>query len=1081
MNQTLPSFVARTFPFSLALLALTACTRETAKPVVAAPPAKGAAAAPAAVAKPNTFKFATQTLTVPEGFTVELVAGPPLVNRPISVAFDEQGRLYATDSSGLSDKAEKQAELKPHRVVRLTDADGDGRYEAGTVFAENMMFPQGAQFYEGSLYVAAPPEVVRLTDANGDGIAEKRDVWYTGKTLTGCANDLHGPYLGPEGWMYWTKGASAEQTHTLQNGKTVTERAAHIYRSRPDNTGIEPMLTGGMDNPVGVTFSLTGERILSGTFFQIGVAGKRDGLIHAIYGGVYGKDQPSIVGHIRTGDLMPIMTHMGAAAPCGSVTYRSRSFGADYEGNLFVCYFNLRKITRHELVPDGATFKTKDTDFVTSDSQDFHPTDVVEDADGSLLVIDTGGWYKICCPTSQLAKPDVLGGIYRIRKIGAPKIADPRGLQIAWEKQTPAELTRLLADPRPDVQQRATHVLGKLGAAAIPTLNEAVTKAPAAGTRRNALWALARIDAAPARAAVRAAIGDTDESVAHTALQVVSLWRDQDAFDPLQAIVGGNKPARIRIAAEALGRIGDARAVGPLITAAGRLGGTTFTATGTPEAQAERILEHSLIYALIEIGARDAVRAQLTPSANPRAVRAALVALDQMAGGGLQPADVISRLDSNVPVLKKTAGWVVGHHAEWGAALAAFFRARLEGKLPAEAERADLQLQLAQLAKATEIQELLAATIKDPNVGPDARLLALRAMAAAGLKETPPLWLAELAALLDKSASNAEFSRQAVGTARVLPQLKGGHADLSAALNRLGRNSAAPADVRLEALAAAPGGPGKIEPELFDFLRAHLDGSQTMIVRSAAATVLARAPLTPAQQLALTDTMRTVGALEAPKLLPAFEKAPNEALGLKLIAALKCAPGLPGLRAGALKPLFAKYPPSVQKEGEGLLASLNADAARQNAHIDELLAAAKDGDIRRGQMVFNSEKTACSMCHVIGYLGGRLGPDLTSIGKIRNERELLEAIVFPSATFVRGYEPFQVTTKAGEAVSGIVKKDTSEEVVLATGPQSEQRVARSDIADIRPGTNSPMPPGLEAVLSKQELADLLAFLKSRGI
>src|SRR6185436_19660911 len=162
-------------------------------------------------------------------------------------------------------------------------------------------------------------------------------------------------------------------------------------------------------------------------------------LIHAIWGGVYGKDQPSIIGHIRTGDLMPIMTHMGAAAPCGSTTYRSEIFGREYTDNLFVCYFNLRKITRHQLVTDGAALKTVDTDFVTSDSLDFHPTDVLEDADGSLLVIDTGGWYKICCPTSQMAKPDVLGGIYRVRKTGAPKVTDPRGLAIAWSAMQPGD------------------------------------------------------------------------------------------------------------------------------------------------------------------------------------------------------------------------------------------------------------------------------------------------------------------------------------------------------------------------------------------------------------------------------------------------------------------------------------------------------------------------------------------------------------------------------------------------------------------------------------------------------------------
>ena len=65
-------------------------------------------------------------LTVAEGFQVELVAGPPLVERPISIDFDEQGRLYVTESSGSNDPVEQQLEQKPHRVKRLEDTDGDG-------------------------------------------------------------------------------------------------------------------------------------------------------------------------------------------------------------------------------------------------------------------------------------------------------------------------------------------------------------------------------------------------------------------------------------------------------------------------------------------------------------------------------------------------------------------------------------------------------------------------------------------------------------------------------------------------------------------------------------------------------------------------------------------------------------------------------------------------------------------------------------------------------------------------------------------------------------------------------------------
>src|SRR6478735_5067778 len=65
---------------------------------------------PAAFA--TTFKFDGQTITVPDGFVIERVAGPPLVDRPISAAFDDRGFLYVTDSAGMSDGAEKQIKEK---------------------------------------------------------------------------------------------------------------------------------------------------------------------------------------------------------------------------------------------------------------------------------------------------------------------------------------------------------------------------------------------------------------------------------------------------------------------------------------------------------------------------------------------------------------------------------------------------------------------------------------------------------------------------------------------------------------------------------------------------------------------------------------------------------------------------------------------------------------------------------------------------------------------------------------------------------------------------------------------------------
>ena len=84
-----------------------------------------------------------------------------------------------------------------------------------------------------------------------------------------------------------------------------------------------------------------------------------------------------------------------------------------------------------------------------SNDRDFHPTDIQEDADGSLIVLDTGGWYKLCCPTSQLKKPDVLGSIYRVRRLNAPKVVEPASLKIPWSKLTNEILTTFLDDPHP--------------------------------------------------------------------------------------------------------------------------------------------------------------------------------------------------------------------------------------------------------------------------------------------------------------------------------------------------------------------------------------------------------------------------------------------------------------------------------------------------------------------------------------------------------------------------------------------------------------------------------------------------------
>ncbi len=1017
-----------------------------------------------APAKTHQLRLGSHTFTLPVGFEIEQVAGPPLVNRPIEADFDEEGRLYVTDSSGSSEPVQVQLQKKPHRVVRLEASRGDGHFTEGHVFADRLMFPEGVMWHAGALYVAGVPSIWKLTDTKGTGKADRRVEWFQGKTMTGCANDLHGPYLGPDGWIYWCKGAFAQQTYLRPGRPPFVTRASHIFRCRPDGSGIEPVMTGGMDNPVEVVFTPGGERIFTTTFLQHPGGGRRDGLIHAVYGGIYGKDHDVIYdpAHKWTSpELMPVLTHLGPAAPCGLVRYESRIFGPEYQDNLFACCFNLHKVTRHVLTPDGATFSCRNEDFLVSDNPDFHPTDVLEDADGSLLVIDTGGWYKLCCPTSQLHKPDVLGAIYRIRRTGAPRVEDPRGLKMDWANVTGKDLAGLLADPRPALRRRAIETLAAHGVEVVPVLSGVLRSSDNSRQRLNAVWALTRIDDASARAAVRRALTDADEIVRQAAVHSVSVRRDREAVPPLIERLQNPSMQNRRAAAEALGRLGDRAAVPALLNA---VGGKT-----------DRVLDHSLTYALIEIGDREGTAAGLqSPHAAIR--RAALVALDQMDGGGLEARSVTTELSATDPRLRATAWWIAGRHPEWAGALAGFFRQRLTAGKLSDAERDTLVQELARLAHAPATQELLADLLRDPATGHVARQVALRAMAGSGLRQAPTAWMAALVPILN--GSDRALRAEAVATARAIHLPPKGREPLVAALLRIGKEGGVEEDVRLQALAAVPGGLTAVEPSLFTFLRSMLPLSEPAARRALAADVLAHARLAPDQLVALAQGLPETGPMEVNHLLDAFAQSADEKVGGQLVASLNVPRVRSGLRADSVRRALAKFGPPVQTQAAELYTALNAEAGKQRAHLEQLLALVKNGDVRRGQAVFNSTKAACSSCHAIGYLGGNVGPDLTHVGQVRTERDLLESIVFPSASIAQGFEPVVVTTKDGKLYNGLLRKQGPDEIVLVTGANQEAHIARDDIDDMQPSKVSVMPAGLEQQLTPRELADLVTFLKA---
>ncbi|MCI0681783.1 MAG: HEAT repeat domain-containing protein [Gemmataceae bacterium] len=1004
------------------------------------------------VAAPQNPRPAINHLQVPPGFTVELVAAPPLVHHPVMANFDPRGRLFVAETAGRNLRSAELLSELPNLVRVLEPADQHGRFHKSHIFADRMSFPMGALWHRNALYVASPPSLWKLEDTKNHGVADRRREVVTKFGFTGNAADIHGPFLGPDGWLYWCDGRHG---HNIQrpDGTTLQGKAARIFRCKHDGTGVEVVCGGGMDNPVEIAFTPEGE-----PFFTVNIIhnqpARNDAICFALEGAVYPwhdvyKEFP------RTGALIPTIEDLGWVAPSGLMRYQSGEFGADYEGNLFSCQFNRNRIQRHVVIRDGAGFKMKSEDFLTSTDKNFHPTDVLEDADGSLLVIDTGGWFRIGCPTSKIAQPDIKGGIYRIRKTGAAVMADPRGLAIDWKDKAPSEIMKLLDDPRFMVRERAIEELAGRPQA-VSLLQREVLRQHPSRLIRNAVWALARIDAPAARAVNRSVLFDEDRSVKLAAIHAAGMHRDAKAVSALVKLLdSAEDPAVRRQAATALGRIRAKEAVPALMD-------------GVKSAR-DRFLEHALLYALIQIGDADGLTRYLH-DVDPKLRRAALIALDQMPQSPLTREQITPLLATDDAALLKAALDVIAARPAWGAEIVGLLREWLRAPRLDAGRRDNLRELLVGLSTEASIQKLIEEGLRGTTIV-DTRLALLESVARAPVAKTPPGWIAALGQSLEDPDERVIQQTIVALRSRNVP-------GFTESLQRLARDGKRLPETRVAALGlAAPRLPA-VDPDLFGFLKQELAPDKPPLHRLAAAQAVAQSRLDDKQLFQLSGLLVKAGAMEMPHLLAAFESAKSDAVGFALVKSLDQAPGLASLSPTALERATRGFSKPVQDQARLLVKKLSIDVLQQRTKLDELEPATKGGDLELGRNVFYGPKASCAACHAVGGRGGVIGPDLTKIGAIRSSRDLLESVVFPSASFARGFEPFVVETKAGTVHQGIMARETADALVLVNADRHEVRVVRSDIDSIAPGRVSIMPQGLDAQLSRQELQHLLAFLQS---
>ena len=902
---------------------------------------------------------------LPEGYTLTVAAASPLVTHPIMGCVDDRGRLYVGDAVGVNWNKAQLEKNPPNRVLMLEDTDGDGGYDRSTVFADKMTFPQGAAWLDGSLYVCSPPGLWKLTDTNADGVADEREMIVSGFDYTGNAADVHGPKVHPNGRLYWCHGRKGHEVKGKE-GEVVHEgKASGIWSCRPDGSDVQWHSLGCADNPTGLAFTPQGD--ILGTCNLYYSQPRGDTLMHWLYGGVYERaDQmQAIAGIPRTLEKMPVVHNFGHVAVSGC------AMGPEADSlSLYVTHFNTQRLVRMELIPDGATYKTAENEFLKIQNPDVHLTDVIVDRDGSLIVLNTGGWFRIGCPSSLMAKPDMLGSVFRIRGPQRPQVvaAQAEDWKADWKLATAEEIKEQLQSENP---RALLHALSAL-------------------------------------------------AMRHK--------HEPDLSADMMKLLG--RPM-------------------------------------------EPVLEHAVLNAARESQwiSLDEVRAAKDPVLLRRLMLIVQQQPEDSAKTNLNMGIAAKNLDAADADLARTALGIVINHPDADEWVAPDLQNWLGGQEVSPQRLRALEDFCSALVSKPETQKLITTMLGSGAL--PVRDVALRVLSSQAIAEVNPEWLPHL----DPGGEIRNEGGRMPLLLAALKRLKAHPFDES--LQALADDEKQPLSLRLKALDAMK--VRELTDATFDLLRTVLTAVESSsAARIQAASMLASAPLERAQVQALAPAFASIGPVEMKEMLPLLRKLRDAVAGRAVALELAKNPALISQQESLYRTAFSNLPPEIfegvilparQRAEEGLDAK-----KRQLGTLAEKVASL--GKVAEGEKHFRAGKGTCMACHKVADFGRALGPDLTTIGAIRTERDLLESILFPSNTLARDYEAHVIETADGQAVMGVIRSHTAEGLLMMDVAGQEISLAHDRIISDTVLTTSLMPMGLDATMTEQELLDLVAYLRS---
>lgn len=451
-----------------------------------------------------------KSFQVAEGFEVNLFAADPVLAKPIQMNFDARGRLWVASS-------EVYPQIEPgqkanDKVVVLEDADGDGRAEKTTIFADGLLIPTGVEPGDGGAYVANSTELLHLKDTDGDGRADARRIVLSGFGTEDTHHILHTLRWGWDGQLYMNQSIYIHSHIETPHGVRRLGGGG-IWEFRPETMELDVFMRG-LINPWGHHADRWGQ-----SFATDGAGGEG---INYVLPGAYYATAP---------DAVRILHGLNPGSPkhCGLEVVSGRHLPEGWRGNLITNDFRGNRVCRFVVSDDGAGFSSREQpELIKTSHPAFRPIDVKMGPDGAIYIAD---WYN---PIIQHGEVDFRdprrdhthGRIWRVTAKGRPLVERPRLVD------TPT-LTLLDALKAPEDWTRhfAKRVLKERGAGVLPDL-AAWVKAidpndpEAEHHRLEALWTYQSLNT-PEPDLLARLLTSKDERVRAAAVRVVQHWRDR--------------------------------------------------------------------------------------------------------------------------------------------------------------------------------------------------------------------------------------------------------------------------------------------------------------------------------------------------------------------------------------------------------------------------------------------------------------------------------------------------------------------------------------------------------------------------